>query len=144
MANKINSIQLNNSYLFCRDNIDKSKNVGTYYNKAKKEGYRIKIMNSQNYNCLVMVSKVLKMENPSIDDLMGMGMPYRKAYYYCKKYGINRFKKNRKVHSNRKIDKEKIIRLYENKMSMADIGKKLGCSRQYVQLVIKEYKDENK
>lgn len=149
MAIKINDTRVKEYLAKCstgdtiiidRDTIDE-KTANRIYAYARKVGKKVSICSKSTQKKQKLEAKLLSCEGLTPKKVMAKtGWNYQKAYKFLKANGIEWERPKLKAN----ISKATIVRLHEKGMSGNAIAKRVGCSRQYVSLVINGNKEKEK
>lgn len=112
------------------------RQLNRLYAYALCNGEKICVMKESTLKDRLLKEKLKKRKDLSPTVLMEeLGWDYSRAYRFLKKNGYKW--KRPKVEKERNIDCGEVMNLYRKGVSQSDIAKNLGCSRQYVHLVVK-------
>jgi len=150
MATKINDTRVKEYLARCKrngdvivvhkDNLDDSM-INRIYAYAKKYNEKVSVVSKSTREKQKIETKLLSCKGLTPKKVMAKtGWNYQKAYKFLKTNGIEWERPKLKAN----ISKATIVRLHEKGMSGNAIAKRVGCSRQYVSLVINGNKEKEK
>lgn len=117
-----------------KDNLDDSM-MNCIYAYAKKYNENVSVVSKSTREKQKMKVELLSCKNLSPKKVMEKtGWNYPKAYKFLKANGVEW----KRPPAKRNISKATIIRLHQKGKSGNAIAKSVGCSRQYVSLVLKD------
>lgn len=117
-----------------KDNLDDGM-INRIYAYARKYNEKVSVVSKSTREKQKMEAKLLSCKNLSPKKIMEKtGWNYQKAYKFLKANGVEW----KRPPLKRNISKATIIRLHQKGKSGNTIAKSVGCSRQYVSLVLKD------